>query len=154
MRARVDDLFYLAADVSGRALGDCKRAVLRPLDRAEARKLIDGLAAPEAEPLEQIERRRLGNDRRGEVAGLFENLVGVILFIDRQSELHGGVGNLRQGVDDAGVVVLAAHAQHIQAVTDFCQHKKPSFERDYITASPSRNIFLDKPAWNKYILPG
>lgn len=52
-------------------------------------------------------------------AGLLDDVVGIILLVDGDGDAVGGVGDLRNGIDDQAVVLAAvAGCDHVQAVAD------------------------------------
>ena len=95
----------------------------KPVVRAERRttcKLIDVSAADKAERLEYLERRVLGQAVDVHDAGLLDDMVRIILFVDSNGDAVGRIGNLRDGVDNQAVVFFAiVGGNDIEPVSDF-----------------------------------
>ena len=117
----VDDL---AGEDGVGVLGDIADAVGHALRVAHVRELVHVPPALEAEALEELVGRVLGEDGDVELSGLGHHVAGVVLLDDGDGDLLGVAGgHLSGGVDDAAVV-LAVHpgGEHLHAVGKALEH--------------------------------
>ena len=82
-------------------------------------EFVDVTATLEAEMFNDKHRGLGGQHRHVEYARALDELVRIVVFVDRHRHLQGIAGDLHHRVDDAAVVdVAVTGGQHIKTITD------------------------------------
>ena len=103
--------------------------------RLAVRKFIDVSAALEPKVLEYFERRFNAEAVDVHHAGRFHDMMRVVLLVDADRDTVRLAGELRNGVDDAAVVLLAVVAGHdVQAIADVEQRGEIVLVRGFAVA--------------------